>query len=342
MAVTENESKLVAIFIQSCLWGAFAVMFVLTYWTLVYRRPHGRPLNKPMLLAAIVMFVLATTQLAINFTRIIRGFIINEGRTEEYYNVLAEFTQIFGSTVYILQTFVGDAVAIYRCYIVWSRRIVYILFPCILYIASLVTGIGILVTMGETGDGSLVFFELLGRWISSFFAFTLATSTTCTIMIASRIWYLNNQSARSGSQLSSLHPIARVVVESGAIYSSMLIILLILYGQKSWFQYVIVDALSSTIGIVFSVIIVRIGLGVAIAPDTVQGSAAVHVKAMGDRGSGGLVNELSTFEASDGSSREASGHFFQNASDLKKSRGIVHSDDTWSHAKNERDQLPTV
>lgn len=92
----------------------------------------------------------------------------------------------------------------------------------------------------------------------------------------------------------------------------------------------------------FSVIIVRIGLGVAIAPDTVQGSAAVHVKAMGDRGSGGLVNELSTFEASDGSSREASGHFFQNASDLKKSRGIVHSDDTWRHAKNERDQLPTV
>lgn len=63
-------------------------------------------------------------------------------------------------------------------------------------------------------------------------------------MIASRIWYLNNQSARSGSQLSSLHPIARVVVESGAIYSSMLIILLILYGQKSWFQYVIVDAVS--------------------------------------------------------------------------------------------------
>jgi len=73
------QSKLVAILIQSCLWGrkfyhlfsriarfeislgAFAVMFVLTYWTLVYHRPHGRPLNKPMLLAAIVMFVLATT-----------------------------------------------------------------------------------------------------------------------------------------------------------------------------------------------------------------------------------------------------------------------------------------
>jgi hypothetical protein len=51
-------------------------------------------------------------QLAINFTRIIRGFIINEGRTGEYFNVLAEFTQIFGSAAYIVQTFVGDAVAV--------------------------------------------------------------------------------------------------------------------------------------------------------------------------------------------------------------------------------------
>jgi hypothetical protein len=63
-------------------------------------------------------------------------------------------------------------------------------------------------------------------------------------MIASRIWYLNDQSVRYGSHISSLHPIARVVIESGAIYSAMLIALLILYGQKSWFQYVIVDAVS--------------------------------------------------------------------------------------------------
>ncbi|EKM76190.1 hypothetical protein AGABI1DRAFT_115946, partial [Agaricus bisporus var. burnettii JB137-S8] len=110
-------------------------MFVLTYWTLVYRRTRGQPLNKPMFIAAIVMFVLATTQLAINFTRIVRGFVVHQGHTEEYYNVLAEFTQIFGSTLYILQTFVGDAVAIYRCYIVWSKRLLFILFPFATYLA---------------------------------------------------------------------------------------------------------------------------------------------------------------------------------------------------------------
>jgi len=48
------------------------------------------------------------------------------------------------------------------------------------YQSFAVTGIGILVTMGKANNGSLVFVELLGRWISSFFAFTLTTSTTCT------------------------------------------------------------------------------------------------------------------------------------------------------------------
>lgn len=63
-------------------------------------------------------------------------------------------------------------------------------------------------------------------------------------MIASRIWYLGNQSVNQGARITSLHPVARIVVESGAIYSSMLIAYLIVYGQKSWFEYVIVDTVS--------------------------------------------------------------------------------------------------
>ncbi|KAG5337767.1 hypothetical protein C0989_008945 [Termitomyces sp. Mn162] len=117
-------------------------------------------------------------------------------------------------------------------------------------------------------------------------------------MIASRIWYLSGISARAGIRGSNLHPVARVIVESGAIYSSMLVTLLILYGQKSWFQYIIVDALSSLIGIVFSIIIVRIGLGIAMDPDTVQGTMASTTINGSSRDGGRPVHELSAFEAS--------------------------------------------
>ena len=82
----------------------------------------------------------------------------------------------------------------------------------------------------------------------------------------------------------------------------------------------------------FSIIIVRIGLGIAIDPDTVQGSVSVHVGR-------DLVNELSTFEASDGLNTVDS-HLF--TSDKKKSKGIGDSDHTLRHAKSAQDQLSAV
>lgn len=68
--------------------------------------------------------IIPLQQLAINFTRIVRGFVVHQGHTEEYYNVLAEFTQIFGSTLYILQTFVGDAVAVSVLTVMWKQRFI--------------------------------------------------------------------------------------------------------------------------------------------------------------------------------------------------------------------------
>lgn len=40
--------------------GAYSVVFGLTVWVLVARRPKGKPLNKKMLILSILMFILAT------------------------------------------------------------------------------------------------------------------------------------------------------------------------------------------------------------------------------------------------------------------------------------------
>lgn len=53
--------------------------------------------------------------IGVNFTRIIKAFIIfkNEpGGPAAFFNELSEFTQIFGSTIYIGQTLIGDGVAV--------------------------------------------------------------------------------------------------------------------------------------------------------------------------------------------------------------------------------------
>ena len=54
-----------------------------------------------------------------------------------------------------------------------------------------------------------------------------------------------------------------IIIESGMIYSACLIILLSLYLSGSFAQYIVLDGVTQVIGIVFSLIIVRVGLGLS-------------------------------------------------------------------------------
>ncbi|EJD00150.1 uncharacterized protein FOMMEDRAFT_30808 [Fomitiporia mediterranea MF3/22] len=265
MAFPADESKLVSIFIQTLLYGAYVVVFALTatVWVLVYKRPPREPLNTTMLTISIVMFVLATMHIGVNYTRIIKAFIEfrNEpGGPAAFFNQLSEFTQIFGSTIYVAQTLVGDSVVLYRCYLVWERRLIVIAFPFVLLLGSTTCGVGILYSFAKVVPEAEIFVTELQDWIVSFFSLTLTTNIICTALVAARIWLLNRSIMSFAAH--SYKPIIILVIESGAVYSATLLALLILYKAGSWFQYVLLDAISPIVGLVFSMIIVRIGLGI--------------------------------------------------------------------------------
>ncbi|PFH47759.1 hypothetical protein AMATHDRAFT_125871, partial [Amanita thiersii Skay4041] len=257
------QSKLVSIFVQTLLYGAYTVLFAMTYWVLVHRRPRGRPIHKTMLGISITMFILATMHIAVNYTRILKAFIQHRdapGGPASFFNQLSEFTQIFGSTIYVAQTLVGDAVVLLRCYLVWGRRLSVVAFPCLLLLGSTVTGIGILYSFAKVVPEAEIFVKELQEWIVSFFTMTFATNVICTGLVAIRIWYINRQTIVFTGH--SMRPVMLLVIESGAVYSATLLVLLILYKVKSWFQYVLLDAVSPIVGLVFSMIIIRIGLGI--------------------------------------------------------------------------------
>ncbi|KAJ6576706.1 hypothetical protein DFH09DRAFT_1031478 [Mycena vulgaris] len=259
MAFPPDESKLVSIFVQSILYGAYSVLFFTTTWMILSRAP----LQRTMMGISLLMFVVATMHVAVNFTRIIKAFIIFAGATggpAAFFNQLAEFTQMFGSTLYVIQTLVGDALVLYRCYLVWERKLWVIAFPFALLLGSTATGIGILWAFDKVGRAE-IFAEELSHWITSFFSMTFATNVICTALVAYRVWAINRKHVSfRGRKLRSL---MLLIVESGAIYSATLMVLLILYNVDSWFQYVVLDAVSPIVGIVFSVIILRIALGIS-------------------------------------------------------------------------------
>ncbi|KLO11938.1 hypothetical protein SCHPADRAFT_447293 [Schizopora paradoxa] len=219
---------------------------------------------------------ICSKHIGVNFTRIIKAFIIfkNEpGGPAAFFNELSEFTQIFGSTIYIGQTLIGDGVAMYRCYLVWGRQFRVIAIPAFLLLGSTASGIGILYSFAKVVPEADIFVTELQHWITAFFSLTLATNLLCTALVALRIWAVNRAVLRGlagGAGLRrSYRPVLFLVLESGAVYSATLTALLVLYKTSSWFQYVLLDAISSIVGLVFSMIIVRIGLGIT----TLEGSA---------------------------------------------------------------------
>lgn len=212
----------------------------------------------------LLLFVIATMHVAVNFTRIIKAFIIFRdapGGPASFFNRLSEFTQMFGSTLYVAQTLLGDALALLRCYLVWEKRLSVIILPSILLAGSTATGIAILYYFDKVVPQANIFVEQLTHWITAFFSTTFATNVICTGLIAYRIWLIN--SSRLGFRHRKFTPVLLVIVESGAVYSVTLMVLLILYNVDSWFQYVILDAVSPIVGIVFTVIMLRIAAGIS-------------------------------------------------------------------------------
>jgi len=88
----------------------------------------------------------------------------------------------------------------------------------------------------------------------------------CTILIAGKIWWIYRRTTRSpvshsgGPNLTS--PMV-LIVESGAMYSTVLALQISLYASQSGAYVILLNALPQIIGINFTLIIVRVGLGLS-------------------------------------------------------------------------------
>jgi len=211
------------------------------------------------------MFILATIHVGVDLRRMLIAFLYSsdtEGGPIGYLSQVNVPIYVLKSTAYATQTLVGDAFILYRLYFVWlgEKRVVIPISIC--FIASIGVGIGALQAFARAAPDEQVFISKLQNWIVSFFSLTLFTNFSCTTLIAGRIWWTHRRAiGLVGGR--SLVPAAVVIVESGAIYSACLVILLSLYLSGSFAQYIVLDAVTQVIGIVFSLVIVRVALGIS-------------------------------------------------------------------------------
>ncbi|KAI0054573.1 hypothetical protein BV25DRAFT_1773424, partial [Artomyces pyxidatus] len=249
--------------------GIYVVLFVECISVLTQRRK--KPARKLRLfLVSCTLFVLITCHEVIDAVRLVfsaRGETADS--IDQYYADATSTLSVLKTAIYLVETVVSDLFILYRCYVVWNARWPMLILPMLLYIADCGTGIAAVYTL--TLIGTNVWFNMTQEKITnSFFSCTLALNAVCTGLIAFRIWWQQPETRVS----SNLTHVTIIFVESGAIYLVTLALLVGTYSAKADVFKVFLDITSPVIGIVFSLIIVRVGRGVSSETTAVrQGTA---------------------------------------------------------------------
>ncbi|KAJ7871357.1 hypothetical protein B0H13DRAFT_2060658 [Mycena leptocephala] len=263
--LTYAASTFFAMVFETVFYGIFLYIFIISTLVLYRNRPGSQTslanMNLRLLSVSSLMFILGTIHLAIDVYRAMQSFIYYPGGPMAY--LLATGTKqpiyVLKNVLFTLQSFLADGFLIYRVYKVWgsNRRMSLPFVLC--FFGSIVTGIGTLVTQTQRKPSQSLFSGALHDWPLAFYIMTFLVNVGCTALIAYRIWAVNRETKIL--DVGTLLPVAVIVIESGAIYSTCVVILLVLYMNNSGAYKIVQDMLMQIIGLVFCGIIASVGLG---------------------------------------------------------------------------------
>ncbi|KAF8582243.1 hypothetical protein K439DRAFT_1351653, partial [Ramaria rubella] len=254
--------------------GTYLVLFTACIYVVVFRRHRDSTrnktkINKPMLATSILIFCMLTAHWILNVARAFDAFIKFrdiDGGPIAYYSNLSETKNVIKSGLLVATILTADVIMVWRLYIVWARNH-WIIIPTVCSVIAYVAVAGTAATFqfSQLSPGVAPFHGASATWIATTFATTLATNVYATVMICFRIWRHNRAMRVLGH--SDLTSTIVIIVESAAIYSLGMAVTFFSFLARSNVQFPELDAVSSVMsikGIVFSLIIVRIGLGIGL------------------------------------------------------------------------------
>lgn len=155
---------------------------------------------------------------------------------------------------------VGDFLLIYRCWIVFSRRRWVIVPSSLLYIGSISVACRLIAYKAsiQTNEDR----PNINHWWSALFAITAMQNILSAGLLIWRIWSVERQIEKNLGEYGSRHPrrltkVIRVIAESGAIYTAIIIACAFLVALKTNLAYLTMAVAVQSEGIAFNVIIAR-------------------------------------------------------------------------------------
>ncbi|KAF9559578.1 hypothetical protein CPC08DRAFT_666314, partial [Agrocybe pediades] len=254
-----DTAELSGLVVEACFYGIYVTLFIVSAYVFNQRRSVNiATLNVPMTVTAVAMFLCATAQLAVDTANVFVAFLHND-RAERIRFLADTSTKLFSAKhcILISQLLIGDSFVSYRCWIVWGRRWWIVLLPVMLSLGSATSGTYVMWIFAHRPDTTV---KEEKSWVAAIFTLSLCANAVATGLLAFRIWQVDRRARRALASGSTLMPIVKILVESGAINAAYLFIynVTLLSGSQSLeFMAQVATPIS---GIIFSIIIIRVGL----------------------------------------------------------------------------------
>ncbi|KAI3621019.1 hypothetical protein WG66_013368 [Moniliophthora roreri] len=265
--ISVEKNKFVALWVETTFWGIYTALFCICVYVLLYLKKASRRVNKLLLSAAIIMYLLCTAHVINDFVRAMVGFIdyTNRGGAKAYFQQIWVWSYLFRHSLYVTNIMVADALLVYRLYIVWSRDKRVVLGPLLLLIGTAVCGYRTVWGYSQAKPGDTNHAIVIYHWAVLVFSLSLCTNVIVTCLIAWRIWWVGRAIAQTldrehGRKYSQA---LAIIIESGAISSIATLIVLVAFVSGTKAVDIARDPLIQITGIAPTLIIVRVGLGLS-------------------------------------------------------------------------------
>lgn len=236
---------------EAILYGIYFTLFVICLF--VFDSSEERTTNRVVKYTVIVMFLVSTAHIGGTIASLQAGFFTVRPETpEQYFNSKAVPLNLVNKSLYGTNMVLGDALMIYRLWIIYQRNWLIIILPILLTIA---TGTLIGVTIWEFSKllpGQTAFAIRVKSIAPALFSVPLATNLVITGLIIWRIRQAQNKSNFVANPKLNVfyRRVIRNTIESCAIYPFVLAVTLILYCRNDNGQDILTGSMAQVVSIV--------------------------------------------------------------------------------------------
>lgn len=271
-----DEAHLVASFMEDVAYGIFLVSFGFCIRVLLFTKAgtlkQTKRINWPVLAATLLMATFATLNVSFDLRFNIVSFVLytGPGGAKVAFSRIGEWVNVMKSVDYVVQTLIGDGMLMYRTYFVYNKDWRVVAFPMLMWAGCIAAGVCVAWVEIMLHNGATLTDSRLTHVITAFLALTLTLNLICTSLIVYRLWRIHSQVAPTLARPSTTAHAIRVIVDSGLIYTTWVVMFFGTSLAHSNGQYGVSETVVQVIPITFNLITIRVGRGIATGvPSTV-------------------------------------------------------------------------